>query len=235
MSDIQKNATPGRPKGCLNYPPEFKQRLVAESCKPGGSIFRLALDNGINASLLFKWHQLWRQGKLQLPSGAITSDPLLIPVTIEPETAPVTEAACMAHTRRKIHDVHVRHPTAVTTEALNRIGALYAVKSEIRGSPAEERLTARKARSVPLMQSLYDWIQQQMCTLSRHSDTAKAFTCLLKQWDALNEYCCNGWVEIDNNLCENALRVVTLGRRSYMFFGSDGSGDSAAVIVQPDR
>lgn len=108
MSDIQKNATPGRPKGCLNYPPEFKQRLVAESCKPGGSISRLALDNGINTSLLFKWHQLWRQGKLQLPSGAITSDPLLIPVTIEPETAPVTEAACMAHTRRKIHDVHVR-------------------------------------------------------------------------------------------------------------------------------
>lgn len=56
------------------------------------------------------------------------------------------------------------------------------------------------------MQSLYDWIQQQKFTLSRHSDTAKAFTYLLKQWDALNEYCRNGWVEIDSNLCENALR-----------------------------
>jgi len=53
---------------------------------------------------------------------------------------------------------------------------------------------------------------------------------LLTQWDALNEYCCNGWVEIDHNLCENALRVVALGRRNYMFFGSDSGGDSAAVM-----
>ncbi len=69
--------------------------------------------------------------------------------------------------------------------------------------------------------------QGQMSTLSRRSDTAKALACLLlKQWDALNEYCRNGWVEIDNNLCENALRVVALGRRNYMFFGSDGGGGS---------
>lgn len=146
------------------------------------------------------------------------------------ESGRVTEAACMAHARRKIHDVHVRHPTTVTTEALSRIGALYAIESEIRGSPAEERLAVRKARTVPLMQSLYDWIQEQMKTQSRHSDTAKAFTYMLKQWDALNEYCRNGWVEIDNNLCENALRVVALGRRNYMFFGSDSGGDSAAVM-----
>ncbi|HCB9829689.1 TPA: transposase, partial [Escherichia coli] len=110
------------------------------------------------------------------------------------------------------------------------IEALYAIESEIRGSPAEERLAVRKARTVPLMQSLYEWLQGQMSTLSRHSDTAKAFTYLLKQWDALNEYCRNGWVEIDNNLCENALRVVALGRRNYMFFGSDGGGESAAVM-----
>ena len=120
----------------------------------------------------------------------------------------------MAHARCKIHDVHVRHPTTVTGEALRRIGALYAIESEIRGSPAEEQLAVRKARTVPLMQSLYEWLQGQMSTLSRHSDTAKAFTYLLKQWDALNEYCSNGWVEIDNNLCENALRVIALGRHS---------------------
>ncbi|SPX35792.1 transposase-like protein [Escherichia coli] len=130
------------------------------------------------------------------------------------ESGQVTEAACMAHARCKIHDVHVRHPTTVTGEALRRIGALYAIESEIRGSPAEEQLAVRKARTVPLMQSLYEWLQGQMSTLSRHSDTAKAFTYLLKQWDALNEYCSNGWVEIDNNLCENALRVIALGRHS---------------------
>ncbi|MEJ1269044.1 IS66 family transposase [Pantoea ananatis] len=126
----------------------------------------------------------------------------------------ITEAACMAHARRKIHDVHVRTPTDITTEALKRIGELYAIEAAIRGSPSEERLAVRKARSVPLMQSLYDWIQAQMTVLSRHSDTAKAFAYLLKQWDALNLYCRNGWADIDNNIAENALRALPWAGRT---------------------
>ncbi|EPQ9354363.1 transposase, partial [Escherichia coli] len=62
-ADMQKNVTPGRRKGCPNYPPEFKQQLVAASCEPGISISKLALENGINANLLFKWRQQWREGK----------------------------------------------------------------------------------------------------------------------------------------------------------------------------
>ncbi|EDW1641318.1 transposase, partial [Salmonella enterica subsp. enterica] len=69
VSDMQKNVTPGRRKGCPNYSPEFKQQLVAASCKPGISISKLALENGINANLLFKWRQQWRDGKLLLPSS----------------------------------------------------------------------------------------------------------------------------------------------------------------------
>lgn len=75
MSDMQKNVTPGRRKGCPNYSPEFKQQLVAASCEPGLSISKLALENGINANLLFKW----REGKLLLPS---TESPQLLPVTL---------------------------------------------------------------------------------------------------------------------------------------------------------
>ena len=114
--------------------------------------------------------------------------------------------------------------------ALQRIGELYAIEAEVRGCSAEQRLAARKARAAPLMQSLYDWIQQQMKTLSRHSDTAKAFAYLLKQWDALNVYCSNGWVEIDNNIAENALRGVAVGRKNWMFAGSDSGGEHAAVL-----
>lgn len=80
------------------------------------------------------------------------------------------------------------------------------------------------------MQSLYDWIQVQMTVLSRHSDTAKAFAYLLKQWDALNLYCSNGWAEIDNNIAENALRGVALGRKNWLFAGSDAGGERAAVL-----
>ncbi|MBB6773338.1 transposase, partial [Escherichia coli] len=70
----------GRRKGCPNYPPEFKQQLVAASCEPGISISKLALENGINANLLFKWRQQWREGKLLLPSS---ESPQLLPVTLD--------------------------------------------------------------------------------------------------------------------------------------------------------
>ncbi|EGB41974.1 transposase, partial [Escherichia coli H120] len=66
VSDMQKNVNPGRRKGCPNYPPEFKQQLVAASCEPGISISKLALENGINANLLFKWRQQWTRGKADL-------------------------------------------------------------------------------------------------------------------------------------------------------------------------
>ena len=80
---MQKNVTPGRRKGCPNYSPEFKQQLVAASCKPGISISKLALENGINANLLFKWRQQWRDGKLLLPSS---DSPQLLPVTLDATT-----------------------------------------------------------------------------------------------------------------------------------------------------
>ncbi len=130
---------------------------------------------------------------------------------------------------REIHDVHARALTDITTEALQRIGELYAIEAEVRGCSAEQRLAARKARTAPLMQSLYDWIQTQMKTLSRHSDTAKAFAYLLKLWDSLNVYCNNGWVEIDNNIAENALRGVAVGWKNWLFAGSDSGGEHAAV------
>ncbi len=90
----------------------------------------------------------------------------------------------MAHARRKIHDVHARVPTDITTEALQRIGELYVIEAEVRGCSAESVWQQEKPERPPLMQSLYDWIQEQMKTLSRHSDTAKAFAYLLKQWEA---------------------------------------------------
>ncbi|SRG62902.1 ISSfl3 orfC,D [Shigella flexneri 2a] len=146
------------------------------------------------------------------------------------ETGRVKEAGCLAHARRKIHDEDVRRPTEMTQEALRRIAELYDIEAEIRGSPAEERLAVRKARSVQLMQSLYDWIQLQRKTLSKHAEMAKAFDYILNHWNALNEFCRDGRVEIDNNIGENALRSVAVGRKNYLFFGSDKGGESAAII-----
>ncbi|EET3583070.1 transposase [Escherichia coli] len=93
VSDMQKNVTPGRRKGCPNYPPEFKQQLVAASCEPGISISKLALENGINANLLFKWRQQWREGKLLLPSS---ESPQLLPVTLD-AAAEQPESSIFSH------------------------------------------------------------------------------------------------------------------------------------------
>ncbi|STU45195.1 IS66 family element, transposase [Klebsiella pneumoniae] len=142
----------------------------------------------------------------------------------------ITEAACWAHARRKIHDVHVRTPSALTEEALKRIGELYAVEAEIRGMLAEQRLAERQRKTKPLLSTLESWLREKMKTLSRHSELAKAFTYTLNQWPALTYYAENGWAEADNNIAENALRMVSLGRKNWLFFGSDHGGERGALL-----
>ncbi len=146
------------------------------------------------------------------------------------ESGRITKAACMAHARRKIHDVHARVPTDITTEALQRIGELYAIEADIRGMPAEQRLAERQRKTKPLLKSLESWLREKMKTLSRHSELAKAFAYALNQWPALTYYANDGWVEIDNNIAENALRAVSLGRKNFLFFGSDHGGERGALL-----
>lgn len=88
----------------------------------------------------------------------------------------ITEAACWAHARRKIHDVHVRTPSA-----LRRIGELYAIEAEIRGMPAEQLRAERQLKTKPLQKSLKSWLRKRVKTLSRHSELAKAFVYALNQ------------------------------------------------------
>ncbi|ENH9046762.1 IS66 family transposase [Escherichia coli] len=142
----------------------------------------------------------------------------------------ITEAACWAHARRKIHDVHVRIPSALTEAALEQIGQLYAIEADIRGMPAEQRLAERQRKTKPLLKSLESWLREKMKTLSRHSELAKAFAYALNQWPALTYYANDGWVEIDNNIAENALRAVSLGRKNFLFFGSDHGGERGALL-----
>ena len=110
--------------------------------------------------------------------------------------------------------MHVRTPSALTEEALKRIGELYAIEAEIRGMTAEQRLAERQLKTKPLLKSLESWLREKMKTLSRHSELAKAFAYALNQWPALTYYADDGWAEADNNIAENALRMVSLGRKN---------------------
>ncbi|PFH08538.1 transposase [Collimonas sp. PA-H2] len=146
------------------------------------------------------------------------------------DSGKVQEAACWAHARRKFYDLHDARPSAVTTEALRRIGELYVIEAEIRGKPPDERLLARRTRSRPLLDELETWLHTTMATLSRKSDTTAAILYALNRWPALIRFCEDGAIEIDNSAAERALRGVAIGRRNYLFAGADSGGERAAAI-----
>jgi len=104
------------------------------------------------------------------------------------------------------------------------------VESDIDGRSPEERREIRKARSRPLLGSLKQWLEETLVKLSKKSDTAVAVRYALGRWEALMRYCDDGHLEIDNNAAERSLRAVALGRKNYLFAGSDRGGESAAVI-----
>src|SRR5271168_22232 len=142
----------------------------------------------------------------------------------------IYEVACWAHARRKFHEIHAIHASPTTTEALARIGALYGIEDEVRGKPADLRLNIRQARAGPLLDDLRKWMEKSLRSLSRKSETAGAIRYALSRWRALTRYIGDGRLEIDNSAAERALRAVALGRKNYLFVGSDCGGERAAAI-----
>src|ERR1700722_11492290 len=146
------------------------------------------------------------------------------------EGGTIVEVACWAHARRKFHEIHIAHPSPTTTEAIERIAALYAIEKEIRGSTPEIRKTVRQARAKALLDSMHTWLEAALARLSRKSDTAAAIRYGLSRWRALTRYVDDEQLEIDNNAAERALRVVALGRKNFLFAGSNAGGERAAAI-----
>jgi hypothetical protein len=142
----------------------------------------------------------------------------------------IQEAACWAHARRPFYDLHQANASPIAAEALERIGALYAIESEIRGRPPDERAGIRQARAGPLLESLREWLRQTLVRVSKKSELAKAIGYVLTRWTALTRYRDDGRIEIDNNAAERALRAVALGRKNYLFCGSDAGGERAAAM-----
>jgi transposase len=146
------------------------------------------------------------------------------------ETGRVREAACWAHARRKFHELHSVRPNAITEQALMRIGELYDIEREIRGQPPDRRRNVRQRDTVPRLTALKAWLEEAAGKLSRKSDTTAAILYLRKRWEAFTRYADDGHLEIDNNAAERALRAVALGRKNYMFAGSDRGGERAAAM-----
>jgi transposase len=148
----------------------------------------------------------------------------------EDEDERIREAACWAHVRRKFYEIYESNRSPVAAEALARIGKLYEVEEAIRGRPPEERCTVRKARAGPMLEDLKTWFEATLAQVSAKSALAIAIRYALMRWTALVRYRDDGHINIDNNAAERSLRAVALGRKNYLFAGSDVGGERAAAI-----
>ena len=154
---------------------------------------------------------------------------------------PVSETPCFAHARRKFFELAdiaagkrrgKRAPpiSPLALEAVKRIDALFDIERTINGKTAEQRLAARQELSAPLLADLEDWMRTERARLSRHSPVAKAMDYMLTRWDRFARFLDDGRVCLTNNAAERALRGIALGRRSWMFAGSDRGGIRAAAM-----
>lgn len=156
----------------------------------------------------------------------------------------VLEAGCFAHARRKFFELadvesaarrksrgeRVSSVYPIALEAVQRLDALFEIERGINGSTPAERLAARKEHSAPLMADLHAWLEAQLAKLSRNHDLAKACLYMLRRWPAFTRFLDDGRVCLSNNAAERALRCVPLGRKAWLFCGSDRGGDRAAVL-----
>lgn len=160
------------------------------------------------------------------------------------QPAPILEAACWAHGRRKffvLADIEAaararvkgEKPTLVSPlaiEAVRRIDALFDIERSVNGKLPEERLAVRQEQSAPLVADLHAWMREHRAGLSRKNDVAKAMNYMLKRWAAFTRFLEDGRICLTNNAAERALRGIALGRKSWLFAGSDRGGQRAAVM-----
>jgi transposase len=143
-------------------------------------------------------------------------------------TVQFKEAACWAHLRRDFHDLWIGTKSQIAREALDRIGALYDIESQITGKTAQIRLAARQAQSKPKVEAFHAWAQTQLTKLPGKNDLANAFRYALARWPAFCLFLEDGRVAIDNNSAERALRPIGIGRKNWLFAGADTGAETLA-------
>ena len=143
----------------------------------------------------------------------------------------IREVACMAHVRRKFVDVQQSQGSAIAEEAIKRIARLYAVEREARGQPPDQRSRIRQAKAQPILDDLAAWLAEQLTKISGKTPLAAAIRYAITRLKRLRPYLDHGILEIDNNTAERAMRGVAIGRKNWLFAGSEGGGKAAARAI----
>ena len=144
---------------------------------------------------------------------------------------PVRLALCWSHFRRRFYEIAKSGNAPIATEALARIGALYTIETEISGRSADERRAVRQQRTRPLMNELYEWLEEQLRRVPGRSPLAGAMRYGVRHRDGLGQFLDDGRIEIDTNAVERAIRPIALNRKNALFAGSDEGGANWATIA----
>ena len=145
-------------------------------------------------------------------------------------TQRVAELACLAHARRKFFDLYAANQSPVAAEALRRIGELYDVERQGMSMDAASRLQLRQQEARPRLNALRVWLVQTRITVADGGATAKTLDYSIKRWPALMRYADSGVLPIDNNPVENTIRPIAIGKKNWLFTGSERAGKRAAAI-----
>jgi len=140
-------------------------------------------------------------------------------------------AFCWSHVRRRFYELAAAGPAPIAAQALERIGALYAVEKDIRGRNPEERRVARQEKSRPIVDALEPWLREKLALISQKTKLAEAIRYALSRWDGLTRFVDDGRVEIDSNVVERAIRPIALNRKNALFAGSDGGAENWAIAA----
>lgn len=142
----------------------------------------------------------------------------------------VTFVACMAHVRRKFYEVAQSGPAPIAEQVIAYIQQLYAIEKDIRNQPPDKRYQVRKQQAIPILDSLYEYLDNRLRTVSKGSAISKAIAYAIKQKDGIYAYTKDGRAAIDNNSAERYIRPIALGRKNYLFAGSKAGGERAALL-----
>jgi len=141
----------------------------------------------------------------------------------------VVEVGCWAHARRRFIEAE-KTSVGPAHEAVARIRSLYAIEHEGKNLDASARAELRQSKAVPCLQELKSWLEKQRAEVLPKCPMAEAINYSLNQWAALNTYTCDGNLSIDNNTAERAIKPFAIGRKNWLFFGSDQGGKALAIL-----
>jgi hypothetical protein len=143
----------------------------------------------------------------------------------------IEEVGCMAHARRKFFDLHEHNKSPMAKTALEYIQRLYEVEREAQNMSVEDRWRLRQSRGKPIASQMHEWLTNHRLKIADGSAAAKAMDYSIKRWNALVRYLDNGQLPIDNNHIENTIRPIALGKKNWLFAGSQRAGKRAAAYA----